>query len=94
MRMFMICHRPLFRPSSRHRIRPGRLLTVIRMTRLSFKNYLLHSGVKLMEIYYRKLLLGAVVFLPLLATDSLAHTDEQVAVNKRPKLVLQITVDQ
>lgn len=47
-----------------------------------------------MEIYYRKLLLGAVEFLPLLATDSLAHTDEQVAVNKRPKLVLQITVDQ
>jgi len=90
----MICHRPLFRPSSRHRIHPGNLSTVIRMTRLSFKNYLLHSGVKLIEIYYRKLLLGAVVFLPLLATDSLAQTADQVAVNKNPKLVLQITVDQ
>ena len=47
-----------------------------------------------MKVYFSKLLLGAVVFLPLLATDSLAHTAEQVAVNKKPKLVLQITVDQ
>jgi predicted AlkP superfamily pyrophosphatase or phosphodiesterase len=47
-----------------------------------------------MEVYFSKLLLGTVVFLPLLATDSLAHTADQLAVSNNPKLVLQITVDQ